>query len=60
MNANESITTPAPSRAPQSTERPVFIPAADIYETPSGVLIRCDMPGVAENDLEITLENKIR
>lgn len=58
MNANENITAPAAARADQTTERPVFVPAADIYETPAGVLIRCDMPGVSEEDLEITLENK--
>jgi len=40
-------------------ERPVFLPAADIYESSAGVLIRCDMPGVAENDLEVTIENKV-
>jgi HSP20 family protein len=58
MNANETITATTASRAGQTTERPVFVPAADIYETPAGVLIRCDMPGVSEQDLEITLENK--
>ena len=58
MNTNESITASATSRADQAVERPVFVPAADIYETPTGVLIRCDMPGVSEQDLEITLENK--
>lgn len=58
MNTNESITAPAASRAGQTAERPVFVPPADIYETPTGVLIRCDMPGVAEQDLEITWENK--
>jgi HSP20 family molecular chaperone IbpA len=35
------------------------MPAADIYETPAGVLIRCDMPGVADQDVEITLENRV-
>jgi HSP20 family molecular chaperone IbpA len=35
------------------------MPAADIYESPAGVLIRCDMPGVADEDVEITLENKV-
>jgi len=58
MNANDTITTSTVSQADQGPQRPVFIPAADIYETPAGVLIRCDMPGVAEQDLEITLENK--
>jgi HSP20 family molecular chaperone IbpA len=50
MNTNESITTPAASRVGQTAGRPVFVPAADIYETPAGVLIRCDMPGVAAQD----------
>jgi HSP20 family protein len=58
MNANETIAATTASRPDQTAERPVFVPAADIYETPAGVLIRCDMPGVAEQDLEITLENK--
>jgi len=58
MSTNETIAAPATSRAEQTEGRPVFVPAADIYETPAGILIRCDMPGVAEQDLEITLENK--
>ncbi|RPJ31781.1 MAG: Hsp20/alpha crystallin family protein [Verrucomicrobiaceae bacterium] len=58
MNMNESISTPTAPRAEQAAERPVFVPAADIYETPSELLIRCDMPGIDEKDLEITLENK--
>jgi HSP20 family protein len=37
----------------------VFLPAADIYETPDSLLIRCDLPGVSEEDLEITLHNRV-
>lgn len=40
-------------------ESPVFIPAADIYEKPESVLIRCDLPGVRDEDVEITLHNKV-
>lgn len=58
MSANTTITAPRASGTGQTTDRPVFVPAADIYETPGGIVIRCDMPGVAEQDLEITLENK--
>ena len=58
MNTHESLTATTAPRSSQASERPVFVPAADIYETPTGVLIRCDMPGVDEQDLEITLENK--
>jgi HSP20 family molecular chaperone IbpA len=58
MNINETTTAPTETNV-MSSDRPVFIPAADIYETPDAVLIRCDMPGVAEADLEITLSNKV-
>lgn len=58
MNINETTTAPAETKV-RSSESPVFIPAADIFETPDAVLIRCDMPGVAEADLEITLSNKV-
>lgn len=58
MNINETTTAPAETNV-KASDRPVFIPAADIYETPDAVLIRCDMPGVAEADLEITLSNKV-
>lgn len=58
MNINETAITPAETKTAPA-ERPVFAPAADIYETPEAILIRCDMPGVAEEDLEITLSNKV-
>lgn len=41
------------------TEKPVFRPAADIDETPDAILIRCEMPGVPEENVEILLENKV-
>lgn len=53
MDTNE-ITTTAPS-----SDQAVFVPATDIYESPKAILIRCDMPGVANEDLEVTLENKV-
>lgn len=40
-------------------ERPVFVPAVDIYEKEDAILVRCDMPGVDEKDLEITLEENV-
>ena len=42
-----------PRREPQPA---VFRPAADIVEDAERVYLRLDMPGVAEADLEITLE----
>jgi HSP20 family protein len=60
MNATNDITNPASAGTAQREEnRPVFMPAADIYESSAGVLIRCDMPGVADEDVEITLENRV-
>ena len=59
MNTNETLTPTTASATTREDNRPVFTPAADIYESPVGVVIRCDMPGVAESDLEITLENKV-
>lgn len=40
-------------------ERPVFAPATDVHEKADTVLVRCDMPGVDEKDLEITLEDSV-
>lgn len=59
MNTQDTLTPTTASASPRNDNRPVFTPAADIYESPVGVTIRCDMPGVAESDLEITLENKV-
>ena len=58
MNINETTTARADLDI-NSGDLPVFVPVADIFETPETILIRCDMPGVAESDLEINLENKV-
>jgi HSP20 family protein len=60
MNAIDTLTTHTPATTvTREHKRPVSMPAADIYETPAGVLIRCDMPGVADEDMEITLLNRV-
>jgi HSP20 family protein len=38
--------------------RPVFAPRADIYETQDNVVLLIDMPGVAPDAVDITLENR--
>ena len=38
-------------------ENPAYVPATDIYENDEAILVRCDLPGVEEKDLEITLDN---
>jgi len=40
-------------------DQPVFAPATDIYERDDAVLVFCDMPGVDEKHLEITLEEGV-
>ena len=35
----------------------VYIPATDIYEKDDAILIRCDMPGVARESIDIHLDN---
>lgn len=36
---------------------PVFLPAVDIFENDTALLVRCDMPGTEENNIDVTLEN---
>lgn len=55
----QSTTNTVAEPAVNQTEPRVFVPAADIHETPTAILIRCDMPGVAESDIEIVLENRV-
>lgn len=38
--------------------RPVFVPRTDIYETQDNVVLLVDMPGVATDGVDITLEKR--
>ena len=42
--------------APNRNER-VFVPTTDIYEKEDSILVRCDMPGVTQDQVDIRLEN---
>jgi HSP20 family protein len=53
-------------RVPQTTEtaaqapsRPVFLPPADIYETRDNIVVLAEMPGVAPDGVDITLERRV-
>ena len=35
----------------------VYVPTTDIYEKDDSILVRCDMPGVPEGQIDIRLEN---
>ncbi len=40
-------------------DQPVFAPATDIYEREDAIVVVCDMPGVDEKHLDITLEEGV-
>src|SRR5438034_4614192 len=53
-------------RTPPTTEhrdrvpsRPVFVPPADIYETRDSIVVLAEMPGVAPDGVDITLERRV-
>ena len=39
--------------------RPVFVPPTDIYETKDSVIVLAEMPGVAPDGVDITLERRV-
>lgn len=39
--------------------RPVFLPPADIYETRDSIVVLAEMPGVAPDGVDITLERRV-
>jgi len=61
----QSVTT-TEQRTPQTqggverrAQRPVFVPPADIYETRDALVVMCELPGVASDDVDITLERRV-
>ena len=49
--------TPAPE-VPREPRR-VYSPALDIYETPEGLVLEADLPGVQPNNLEIRVQDNV-
>lgn len=47
----------AVTRRQQPAEKPVFIPAADIWETPEAMIVQLDMPGVAPERLDVQVHS---
>lgn len=43
---------------PASAEAGSFQPAADVYETPTGLVIRLELAGVIKDDLSLTLHQR--
>jgi HSP20 family protein len=67
--SQRTMTTPSKDLQPQKKEtvggvelaqdRPVFLPPTDIYERDDAVLVKCDMPGVDEKHVDVTLEDDV-
>jgi HSP20 family molecular chaperone IbpA len=49
----------AESEAERTRARLAFVPRVDIYETEDAIAIVADVPGVDEESIDITLENRI-
>lgn len=54
-NALQKRSESEPVEVPQ--EEAVFVPTTDIYEQDDRILMRCDLPGVAQGDVDIRLDN---
>jgi HSP20 family protein len=60
--SNQQMTKTDPTQVHQverTRDRAVFAPAVDIVKTAEAVLLRADIPGVDEKNLDITLENGV-
>lgn len=56
-NKNKSLEKYQEGAAEATRDEPVFLPNTDIYEKDDAILVRCDMPGVDQTGVDITLEN---
>ena len=56
-NKDKSLEKYNEGNAEMTREGPVFTPATDIYENDDAILVRCDMPGVDDKQVDITLDH---
>ncbi len=61
--AEQTVATAAPQR-PSTTEHTrnherYVAPPVDIYETPEGLVVVADMPGVTQEELDVRVENNV-
>jgi len=55
----EQHTPSARETGQQIPPRPVFMPPADIYETKDSIVLLAEMPGVASEGVDISLERRV-
>jgi HSP20 family protein len=58
-NTAQNFETAPSAAAPSSERRPVYRPAVDVFESESAYVITADLPGVADGDVEITVERNL-
>ena len=62
-NATPQTTQKQEAQAPEGAEftrtRRVFMPRADIFETPENIVVLAEMPGADEKNIDITLEKNV-
>ena len=46
-----------PSEAPPSTAAQVWTPAVDVIETEHEIILKADLPGVVQSEIEVKFEN---
>lgn len=55
----EAVTRREEQEVSRMERLPVYIPPADVYETPDSYVLTLDMPGVAESDVDISVEEGV-
>ncbi len=59
MANNTAVLEKNPTKNLTNRELPKYMPRCDIYETKDALIVLADMPGVDENNIDITLEKNI-
>jgi HSP20 family protein len=55
----QQVSAPPPGGAERTRTRRAYSPRTDIYETDDGLVLLIDLPGVAANAAEVTLEQNV-
>ena len=54
----QQVEAPTPAGTERTRTRRVYVPRTDIYETGEALVLVADMPGVAPDGLDVTLEGR--
>jgi len=59
MNNDTNMNKKENTNPELTQDKPVFIPLTDIYESTESIYVVCDVPGVQEKNIDISLENDV-